>query len=353
MQVLFFNWDVYSFGGRHFISTIWLCNLPIHITLACNQVESGRALFHEFTSCPKVFGNGKELLNYIRASGDSSQVHGYLIHLLWFKVNEARSTFWQLQSTIIAQLWSLHDLQLVVAIILPDHDGRCVESFILSLKWSGWVVSTSELSFSDTGDSIAGGCWILTGVHTSCASTVEPLHLNLLPYTHPQPLGASVWEPINKPEHVVSLVKDNEDFCRQDIRYSATKPPTPSPLPSEVLFHTAFTPTEWQRVLFFRLCGYLSPGSLSSPPFNACPNRNMFQHFSTLNPTMKIIHMSGAYLSFNLPAALDSLTIWLIVFPRQSISSVWTWLFPPDPSPGFLTRYLTVWLSFVIQTAKF
>jgi hypothetical protein len=28
------------------------------------------------------FGNGKEMLNYIRASGDLSQIHGYSIHSL-------------------------------------------------------------------------------------------------------------------------------------------------------------------------------------------------------------------------------------------------------------------------------
>jgi hypothetical protein len=43
-----------------------------------------------------------------------------------------------------------------VVIILPDHDLRCVKLFISSLKQSGWVVSMSELSFPDTGDSLQG-----------------------------------------------------------------------------------------------------------------------------------------------------------------------------------------------------
>jgi hypothetical protein len=53
-QVLFFNWAVYSFGGGLFASTIRSGNLPFRITLACNQIELGCALFHEFTSCSHV-----------------------------------------------------------------------------------------------------------------------------------------------------------------------------------------------------------------------------------------------------------------------------------------------------------
>ncbi len=95
-QVLFYNWAVYSLGGGHFATTIRLQNLPFWIMLACKQVESGRALFHKFTSCSQVFGNKKEMLNHICALGDSSHIHGYLIHLLQFRDSKATSTFWQL-----------------------------------------------------------------------------------------------------------------------------------------------------------------------------------------------------------------------------------------------------------------
>ncbi len=75
--------------------------------LAWDQYESGRALFHEFTACPNVFSNGKDLLHHILASGDSSQIHGYLIHSLRFRDSDTTSTFWQLQAAIIAQLRSI------------------------------------------------------------------------------------------------------------------------------------------------------------------------------------------------------------------------------------------------------
>ncbi len=103
-RVLRFSWADYSFGGDHFLSTISSRNLPFNVTLACDTYEFGRALFKEFSRCPNVFSSGNDLLHHIRLSGDSSQVHGYLIHSLRFKDSETTSTFWQLQTSIIAQL---------------------------------------------------------------------------------------------------------------------------------------------------------------------------------------------------------------------------------------------------------
>jgi len=77
--ILTFNWAVYSFGGCHFMSTILTWILPFHVKLACDQYEFGHALFHEFTTCADVFGSSSDLLHHIRASGDSSQIHGYLL----------------------------------------------------------------------------------------------------------------------------------------------------------------------------------------------------------------------------------------------------------------------------------
>jgi hypothetical protein len=206
--------------------TIRSRNLPFHITLACDQVKSKCTLFHEFKSIPNIFGNGKELLNHIRISGDLSQVHEYLIHLLRFKNSETTSTFWQLQSTIVTQLQSLCNLQLVVAIILPDHDGHCIKFFISSLKQSGWVVCTSEPSFPDTSDSIAGGCWILTSVHT----TVETLNLTILLHTPPPPPNPLVLElsPTDTYVHTRSL---KFPPTRQSVPTSGKRLPTYLELP--------------------------------------------------------------------------------------------------------------------------
>jgi hypothetical protein len=53
------------------------------------------------------------------ALGDTSQIHGYLIHSLRFKDSKTTTTFWQLQGTIVALLHSSSDLQVVVAIVHP------------------------------------------------------------------------------------------------------------------------------------------------------------------------------------------------------------------------------------------
>jgi hypothetical protein len=136
-RVLQFSWAVYSFGGGHFLSTIASRGIPFSVALACDTYECGRALFKEFSHCPHIFSTGNDLLHHIRSSGDSSQIHGYLIHSLRFKDSNTASTFWKVQTTIIAQLRCLRNLQVLVAIIIPDHDRRCVKSFIRQLKTSG------------------------------------------------------------------------------------------------------------------------------------------------------------------------------------------------------------------------
>ena len=81
-QILHYSWAVYSFGSGHFPSTISLQSLPFCIKLACDQYNFGCALFWEFMQCMQIFENGKDLLNHICSSGDSSQIHGYSFSLL-------------------------------------------------------------------------------------------------------------------------------------------------------------------------------------------------------------------------------------------------------------------------------
>ncbi len=125
-QILHFCWAVYSFGGGHFAATISSHNFPFCVKIACNQYESGCALFCEFTSCTGIFNSRNKMLDYICASGDKSQIHGYLIHSIQFTDSDTIATSWQLQGTIVAQLRSLCDLQVIVATVLPNHDGQCL-----------------------------------------------------------------------------------------------------------------------------------------------------------------------------------------------------------------------------------
>ncbi len=75
-QVLQFSWAVYSFHGGHFASTVQSRNLSFQVRLACDPSESGRSLFQEFTPCRLIFNRATDLLNHIRASGDTSVIRG-------------------------------------------------------------------------------------------------------------------------------------------------------------------------------------------------------------------------------------------------------------------------------------
>jgi hypothetical protein len=146
-QVLEFSWAVYSFHGGHFASTIQSWNLPFQVQLACNPHESGRSLFQEFTSCCHIFSSATDLLNHIRASGDTSVIHGYLIHSPRFQTSETTTKFWQIQATIILQLHLIQSSSINIAMIQPDHDSCRVKMFPLNLKSTGWVLSSTDVFY--------------------------------------------------------------------------------------------------------------------------------------------------------------------------------------------------------------
>ncbi len=134
IRVLRFNWAVYSFGGGHFASTISSRNYATTTSMAAPC--SANSYY-----APFFFRSGNKMLHHIRSLGDTSQVHGYLIHSLRSWDSKTTSTFWQFQSSIIAQLWTLQNLQMIVALIIPDHNGRCVKTFRRQLKSTGWCIS--------------------------------------------------------------------------------------------------------------------------------------------------------------------------------------------------------------------
>ncbi len=129
-QVMYFCWAVYSFSHGHFSLTIQSQNVPFHIGLACDTSEAGRSLFAEFAPSVRVFGSSNDLLHHIRASSETSVIHGYLINSYCFLTSNVTSAFWKLQLAIITQLCLIRLLSLIVAIVIPDHDGQSVRAFI-------------------------------------------------------------------------------------------------------------------------------------------------------------------------------------------------------------------------------
>ncbi len=75
-----FLWAVYGFNVGHSLLTISK-NLPFSVLLACDPFEYSHALFHEFSTCPKVLPSAGTLLDHIRASGEQVLLDGYLILL--------------------------------------------------------------------------------------------------------------------------------------------------------------------------------------------------------------------------------------------------------------------------------
>jgi hypothetical protein len=271
IQVLYFNWVVYSFRSGHFALTIFSCNYPFNVTIACDNYEHGRALFRKFLPCPHLFSSGNKMFHHICASGDTSHLHGYLIHSLHFWDSKTTSTFWQLQLLIATQLQTLRNLQMIVAIIIPDHDGHCIKTFTQQLKSAGWcMLFFNNVFFPDLGNSVAGQCNVVIVIHSSCATCVKLLELKPPLPVFPRPIGAFLWEPFNRPEHSVSLARNNNDFCHQDIKFHATNPPVDAHSDSGVVIKYF---VHWHGTNESILCGssiVLSNGLC--PPFNAGNN---------------------------------------------------------------------------------
>jgi hypothetical protein len=184
-ETMNFDWVVYSFSNGHFASTIESRNLPFTIHLACNSMERGQSLFHEFANSATVFSSCNNFLNHIHASGDQSAISGYLINSYRFQTSEVTILFWKLQLSIIVQLRLIQLLSVIVATVIPDHDGRSVQTFIKGLKAAHWKVTSREVSYSNIGNSIVDFCTIITAIHSSSTSTVDPIILKPPPWTTP------------------------------------------------------------------------------------------------------------------------------------------------------------------------
>jgi hypothetical protein len=153
-QISRFSWAVYGFSG-HFPSTIISRALPFDVVLAADVSKEGRAWFSEFTGCSWVFQNVKELYNHVRASGDSTKLHGYLIHSPLFTPTGVMKDFWQLQLSVVVQLRKLRSLSIVVTFIPVVSDVRPLNGFMSGMKKDGWMNIITTLYFPHYGDSVA------------------------------------------------------------------------------------------------------------------------------------------------------------------------------------------------------
>jgi hypothetical protein len=102
------------------------------------------------------------MLNHIRAPGDTSVVHGYMIHSPCFQNSNRTTKFWQVQAAIILELHLIHLLSVVVATDHPEHDGRNIKIFSTNLKLKGWILSSMDDHHSRF---MQHYCWLLMHHH--------------------------------------------------------------------------------------------------------------------------------------------------------------------------------------------
>jgi hypothetical protein len=279
-QALTYDWAVFSFSNGHFLSSIESRSLPFTISLACDTTEAGRSLFHEFAPAASVFKSGNDLLNHIRASGEQSVISGYLINSYRFQTSDITSAFWKLQLSIIAQLRLIRSLSIVVAIVISDHDRRAIRSFSKGLAAAHWKISSREVSYLDIGDSIADSCLLITAVHSSCTTNVDPIVLKSPPPLAPRPIRHFLWMPFDRPEHAIGHGKDDpkfnsDDSCKMTVSVPKSANPSLSPTMIAVKYYLH---RDGQDTSILAGSSVISRDS-TCPPFESCPNRNIFQHY--------------------------------------------------------------------------
>ncbi len=229
---------------------------------------------------------------------------------------------------------------MVVAIILPDHDECCVKSFILSLKQNSWVTSLSKVSFPNISNGITGGCCILTCIHTSRASTLNPSTSQSYPKPPLDQLVHQFRSHSTNPNIPFHLGRMRKTFA---VKTYAT---VPAALPHRLHSHRALT-----YLTAFILHMATSPASLVQQSYCCMDFAHHLTHTQTstysstsleLNSTSRIIPTYREYLNLSLPVALGLLLISHIVSQNQPIKSVLMRPSPRKPLPGFSTKYLIV-----------
>ncbi len=275
-----FKWAVFSFANDHFSSSIASRNLPFTIRLMCNTTEAGRSLFHKFAPSAKVFETGNDLLNHIRSLGEQSVISGYLINSYCFQTSEVTSLFWKLQLSIVAQLCLIRLLSIVAAIVIPNHDGQAVKSFTKGLAAAHWKVTSRAISYLDIGNSIADSCLIITAVHSSCASSIEPLVLKSPPTIAPPLISSFLWTPFDQSEHALGYGMDNVDFNKDtESKMTASTPKPTEPSASLGVRIKYYLHRNGHDASILEGSAVLLRDSVCPPFESSCPNQNLFQQF--------------------------------------------------------------------------
>jgi hypothetical protein len=218
----------------------------------------------------------------------------------------------QVQAAIISQLCLIRSLLIIIAVIHPDHNGRSAKSFSLNLRSNGWVISSTDVFYTDLGNTIAGSCCLIIAIHSSCALMVTPLLLKWPPLVPIRPIGEFIWEPFNWPEHAILLACNDADFDKQDLQLKvSTHKLTTNKDSGIIIKYSIHQPDSDNTVIVGS--EVISIDGLC-PAFNACPNSNIFQTYFGLefhyngHSYIRAISSYKFICCFNF---IDQLTYWL------------------------------------------
>jgi hypothetical protein len=181
-----------------------------------------------------------------------------------------------LQASIVKNHFAICKLQLFIAFVYPDHDGRSVTKFMHQLHPSRWVISRTTCLFPDYGNSVIGNATVIVGVHNSTQSKVEPLLFKTPPICRPLTLLSFIWPPFNKTEYQLSYAMNNASFMDANANGTVALMPPPSIM--------ALFPSGLKVLCHLHLCSN-GPGSLNGStvlsldslclPFDSSPNTNL------------------------------------------------------------------------------
>ena len=142
------------------------------------------------------------------------------------------------------------------------------------------------------GDSISNSCSVITAVHASCASNVDPHILKLPPLVALRPLSSFIWMPFDQSEHALGYGKDDTDFNKDDsCKMTANVPKSANlSMSPKIVIKYHLHPHDQDSSILAGLS--VISWEIICPPCKSCPNQNLFQQFFSI----KFHHNNHTYV---------------------------------------------------------
>ncbi len=122
-------------------------------------------------------------------------------------------------------------------------------------------------------------CTVIIAVHSSSALVVEPLLLKKPPTVCPKPIASHLWEPFTWPDHSLCFGWDDSNFNKDNTTQMVVS--APKLAKSDGISHVEIQFNLHRAGEDATILAGLGVQSISGlcPPFETCPNRNLFQQF--------------------------------------------------------------------------